>query len=425
MGEKGHRFGTETLRTGAEELTHEAQVLTHGVMTAPFRLRTYRQIRKILIGFILVSIANVLFSYFFYTPKMYRILRDNRETVIKYRILQDRIRTAQQRVDEIRHRDNYVYRSLFSTDTLSIPGVWQPYPDSKYAPLADDDYAPLMVGTWRQLDALARTIYLESVSFDELQQFSKNKEQLSAAVPAIWPIDRSALHNNHIGAFSARRMHPVLGYIRPHTGIDFGCDRGTPVYATGDGVIDKDDLARMEGSLNPPIAYAFNAGFKWKGLDVNVLFQGYAKKWVNFDQMYEWEFYKGNYRTHLSSLDYWSPSNPGGNHGAVHYTASSQVNMNWSGYNESATTGGYNAKIAGRSWRRADYLRLKEVSVGYTWSGPKIRQALGVRALKVYATGNNLLTFTDLLEGDPENKYLVWGQYPQMMTVKLGIQVSF
>ena len=194
---------------------------------------------------------------------------------------------------------------------------------------------------------------------------------------------------------------------------------------TGDGVIDKDDLARMEGSLNPPIAYAFNAGFKWKGLDVNVLFQGYAKKWVNFDQMYEWEFYKGNYRTHLSSLDYWSPSNPGGNHGAVHYTASSQVNMNWSGYNESATTGGYNAKIAGRSWRRADYLRLKEVSVGYTWSGPKIRQALGVRALKVYATGNNLLTFTDLLEGDPENKYLVWGQYPKMMTVKLGIQVSF
>ena len=131
MGQKGHRFDTGALRAGAEELTHEAQVLTHDVVTAPFRLRTYRLIRKILIGFILVSIANVVFSYFFYTPKMYRILRDNRETVIKYRILQDRIRTAQRRVDEIRHRDNYVYRSLFSTDTRSIPGVWQPNPDSK------------------------------------------------------------------------------------------------------------------------------------------------------------------------------------------------------------------------------------------------------------------------------------------------------
>ena len=238
MGQKGHRFDTGALRAGAEELTHEAQLLTRDVMTAPFQLRTYRLIRKILIGFILVSIANVLFSYFFYTPKMYRILRDNRETVIKYRILQDRIRSAQQRVDEIRHRDNYVYRSLFSTDTLSIPGVWQPYPDSKYASMADDDYAPLMVGTWRQLDALARTIYLESVSFDELQQLSKNKEQLSAAVPAIWPIERSALRNNHIGAFNMRRMHPVLGYIRPHKGIDLGCDRGTPVYATGDAVVE-------------------------------------------------------------------------------------------------------------------------------------------------------------------------------------------
>ena len=114
------------------QLTHEVVSATQEVVTVPFRLRTYRLIRKILIGFILVSIANVLFSYFFYTPKMYRIIRDNRDLVMKYRILQDRIRTSQRRVDEIRHRDNYVYRSLFSTDTLSIPGVWQPYPDTKY-----------------------------------------------------------------------------------------------------------------------------------------------------------------------------------------------------------------------------------------------------------------------------------------------------
>lgn len=262
MGQKGHRFDTGALRAGAGELTHEAQVLTHDVMTAPFRLRTYRLIRKILIGFILVSIANVVFSYFFYTPKMYRILRDNRETVIKYRILQDRIRTAQRRVDEIRHRDSYVYRSLFSTDTLSIPGVWQPYPDSKYAALAKDEYAPLMIGTWRQLDALARTIYLESVSFDELQQLSKNKEQLSSAVPAIWPIERNALHNNHIGAFSPRRMHPVLHRVIAHTGIDLGCDRGTPVYATGDAVVETAIGSGYNGGYGHQILLNHEFGYK-------------------------------------------------------------------------------------------------------------------------------------------------------------------
>ena len=73
MAKKEHRFNPQTL--------------TYEVITAPFRLRTYRLLRKILIGFILISVANVLFSYFFYTPKMYRINRANRELVMKYRII--------------------------------------------------------------------------------------------------------------------------------------------------------------------------------------------------------------------------------------------------------------------------------------------------------------------------------------------------
>lgn len=235
-GSSGH-FDKERLAQEAQALTHEAQVLTREVVRAPFRLRTYRLIRKILIGFIFVSIANVLFSYFFYTPKMYRILRDNRSLTIKYQILRERIRASQQKVDAIRHRDNEVYRSLFATDTLSLPGIWQPYPESKYARLEGDEFQPLMRSTWEQLDALARTTYLESVSLDELQALSADKEQLAAAIPAIWPIDRSALHGNRIGAFSPRRYHPILKRVQAHTGVDFGCDRGTKVYATGDGVV--------------------------------------------------------------------------------------------------------------------------------------------------------------------------------------------
>ena len=194
---------------------------------------------------------------------------------------------------------------------------------------------------------------------------------------------------------------------------------------TADGIIDKDDLTRMAGSLYPPIAYALKGGFRWKGMDVNILFQGYAGKYVNFDQMYEWEYYKGNFRLHSSSVDYWSPANTDGTHATVHYSTSSFANMAWSGYNESSTTGGYNAKLIGHSWRNADFLRLKELSVGYTWMTPKVKQLMGVEAIKLYVTANNLLTFTGLLEGDPEQKYLVWGEYPQMRTVKMGLQLTF
>ncbi len=233
-----------------------------GGVQAPFRLRFYRLVRKLLVGFILISIANVVFSNFFYTPKIYRIHRDNRELEIKYRILQDRIRTAQRRVGEIRHRDNNVYRSLFATDTLSIEGVWQPYPAEKYASLQGDGYSSLMVGTWQSLDALARQLYLESVSLDELQSLSRNKEALAAAVPAIWPIERSALHNNYIGAFNPRRMHPVLHRIVAHNGIDLGCDRGTPVYATGDGTVEKAVSEGYNGGFGHMVLLDHEFGYK-------------------------------------------------------------------------------------------------------------------------------------------------------------------
>lgn len=252
----------QTAPATPSSIVQEAEHLSREVRTVGFRLRTYRLIRKILLGFIFVSIINVLFSYFFLTPKMYRINRDNREMMIKYRILQDRIRVAQQRTDEIRHRDNHVYRALFSVDTLAIAGVNQPYPDEKYAPLQDDPFAQLMVPTWQQLDQLARSIYQESVSFDELQPLASDKELMTSAIPAIWPIDRKALHNNHIGAFNPRRFHPILKRILPHNGVDFGCNRGTPIYATGDAIVEKANKTGYNGGFGRQVI--LNHGFGYK-----------------------------------------------------------------------------------------------------------------------------------------------------------------
>lgn len=242
-------------------LVQEAQELTREVVSAPFRLRTYRVIRKILIGFILVSLINVVFSFFFLTPKMYAINRDNREMVIKYRILQDRIRTAQQQIEEIRHRDHQVYRSLFSRDTLAVQGIYQEYPSEKYASMEGDEYENLMIPTWKQLDKLARSLYAESISFDELQQLSTDKEQMTTAIPAIWPMDRSAL-KSHIGAFNPRRYHPILHRIQPHNGVDLPCARGTLIYATGDAVVEKAHRSGYNGGYGRLIT--LNHGFGYK-----------------------------------------------------------------------------------------------------------------------------------------------------------------
>ena len=221
------------------------------------RLRTYTLLRKILIGFILISLVNFIFSQFFYTPKSYAILRENRELVLKYEILNDKIRVAQRRLSEIRHRDNHVYRSLFSSDTLNIATA--PYPESKYAHLGGDEYTTLMTSTWQAMDALAQQIYFESVSLDELQILAKNKENLSSAIPAIWPIDRLQL--KALYSFGMR-IHPIYKRRKFHKGVDMSCNKGVPVYASGDAIVESTEIGRRRVGYGKQVVLNHEFGYK-------------------------------------------------------------------------------------------------------------------------------------------------------------------
>lgn len=221
------------------------------------RLRFYSLVRKVLIGFILISLLNVLFSQVFQTPKMYGIARDNSETVIKYQLMRDKIRVAERKLAEIRHRDNSVYRTLFSSDTL--PSAALPYPDSKYAALQEDEFSALMTDTWRELDALAQDIYYESVSFDELQMLARNKEQLSSAIPAIWPVDRLQLKALYSFGW---RYHPIYKSRKFHKGVDMACDKGVPVYAAGDAVVESTDRGLRRSGYGQQVLLDHEFGYK-------------------------------------------------------------------------------------------------------------------------------------------------------------------
>ena len=224
------------------------------------RVRSYRLIRNLLIGFIFVSIINLLFSSLFFTPKMFSMAHEQRALELQYEVLQNRIKASQQQLDEIRHRDNHVYRPLFSSDTLSIDGIYNPYSNEKYTYLAGHENSSLMIATWLELDQLARSLYLESKSMDELHTLSKDKEKFSTAIPAIWPIDRSKMRNK-IGAFGYR-VHPVYRQWRFHSGVDMPGRIGDPIYATGDGVVELVERSRARYGYGTQIL--INHGFGYK-----------------------------------------------------------------------------------------------------------------------------------------------------------------
>lgn len=214
----------------------EAEQANSRENNSSLRMQAYSTVRKILIGFILISIVNAIYSQLFYTPKIHNINKKNRELTIKYTLLNNRIMAAESRLSEINNRDNFVYRSLFGVDSMVVQGLQAPYPDSKYFHLQNEQYSPLMTNSWKRIDDLAKNLYGSSLSLDELQLLAQNKESMTAALPAIWPIDRTQL--NSIGHFGMRN-HPIYKRYIMHKGIDLGCAKGTPVFATGDGVIER------------------------------------------------------------------------------------------------------------------------------------------------------------------------------------------
>jgi TonB-linked SusC/RagA family outer membrane protein len=192
-----------------------------------------------------------------------------------------------------------------------------------------------------------------------------------------------------------------------------------------DGVITLLDRYPLPGSTYPPVTYSFGGNFWHKNFEFRFNFQGNQGKYVLFNQSFEIEFINGNYNIHVSQLDYWTPTNQGANHSTLHYVGDANLpNLVWGG-GSSYYAQGYETAIEDRMWRQSDYLRLKEVYLGYTFKPAFLKRSVGIENLTTYLTGNNLFTITNLIEGDPERKDFTQGFYPQMMTVRFGLEISF
>ena len=192
---------------------------------------------------------------------------------------------------------------------------------------------------------------------------------------------------------------------------------------SADGRLSVEDLHAIAGSQYPPVVCSFRAGFDYKGFEFSMLWYANLGKWVEYNKSWEIEFNKGDYRITHSQLDYWRPDNRDANHATLVYGGTSGHPMYmWAGGSGDA---GAKMKLEGRTWRKADYLSLREVYLAYTFNAKRLRQKVGFRSLSLYLTANNLLTFTPLIEGDPASTTFTTGFYPQMTSLKLGVKIGF
>ena len=182
----------------------------------------------------------------------------------------------------------------------------------------------------------------------------------------------------------------------------------------GDGVLDEKDYIYL-GSDSPEISYSFNAGLSWKGFDLSVIFQGAANRFVYRDIDNTTVPFRANYTntTTASIGNVWSSENPDAYYAP--YTNDSNINN-------------YNYQASSLTAQDGRYLRLKNVTLGYTFDSKLLKKAKCLQSVRLYVTGADLWETTKITDGwDPEAKRDASGlsRYPFTRSFTFGANVTF
>ena len=202
-----------------------------------FRARMFTYLRETLLRLAFGVLGYFLVAFFLGLPEDAKHLRSENDRLLsQYLLMSHRLDEAMEVLADIRQRDDNLYRVMFMAEPVASEVRDADYTGTnRYAEFEALDNAELVIATIQKMDVLARQLYVQSQSFDEIVEFYKSNEDMLAHLPAIQPVANKDLKRTASGY--GYRIHPIYQTRIFHDGMDFSCDIGTPVYATADGVV--------------------------------------------------------------------------------------------------------------------------------------------------------------------------------------------
>ncbi len=174
------------------------------------------------------------------TPKELMQARELQNYELQFELFSKKLGQIEDVLANIEERDNQIYRLYFEADPIpeeqrkaGFGGV------NRYKNLEGFDNSGMIIGTAKRLDILQKQLVIQSKSLDEVAKLAKEKEKLLEAIPAIQPVRNEDL--SRMASGYGWRSDPFTKARKFHWGMDFTSPRGTPVYATGDGVVERAD----------------------------------------------------------------------------------------------------------------------------------------------------------------------------------------
>ena len=170
------------------------------------------------------------------TPKDRLQAREIETMKLRYAILNKKMDQVDEVLADVEDRDNNIYRAYFNTSPIpteqrkaGFGGV------NRYKELEGYNNSELVINTSKRVDVISKELAIQSKSLDEILKLAKEKNKLLSAIPAIQPVKNEQLKRMASGF--GYRSDPFTKVRKMHEGMDFTSPTGTPIYATGDGVV--------------------------------------------------------------------------------------------------------------------------------------------------------------------------------------------
>ncbi|MDR0507400.1 MAG: M23 family metallopeptidase [Dysgonamonadaceae bacterium] len=237
---------------------YNQETLNYERVYPSLKQRIWVVFRQLLIGILIGTGLFALAFYYFDSPREQQLKKENKLILAQYQVLSRRIDENEKILTDLQGRDENLYRSFFNAEPvpasirqLGVGGV------NRYEELLNIPNSKLVIETTRKLDLMTRKMYVQSNSYDELVELAKTKEERIKHIPSIQPL--KGINKNRMSSGFGMRMHPVYGNLRFHSGIDFNVEIGTPIYATGDGVVES---AKYNGGYGNCVVIDHGFGYK-------------------------------------------------------------------------------------------------------------------------------------------------------------------
>ena len=176
---------------------------------------------------------------YFETPKDKIQAREIENLKLSYAILNKKIEAIDQVASDLEDRDNNLYRVYFNATPISNEKRRGIIDKKRYQELEGFNNSELVINTSKKVDGISKALVVQSKSLDEILKLAKAKDKLLSAIPAIQPVKNEDL--KHMASGFGYRSDPFTKARKMHEGMDFTARTGTPIYATGDGVVKNAD----------------------------------------------------------------------------------------------------------------------------------------------------------------------------------------